>query len=225
MITFLRYLWEVLKHKYFIIVSGLRINQTLRSTSYQISYKRLIFHDLSKFGKAEFWPYAEHFCGSKRNSQQHDDSFHEAWLHHVAHNDHHYEHFISNYSEISKELRNYPELAQNYIREMPDDALLELVVDNIAATRSYEGYWPNGESKEGWTYMTKYFHNYILHPTTRIKFGALLCALGYAQVLPSAFDWSLIYSTNISPEDQRRLGELEGITKLNNSNRSSRKKQ
>ena len=38
-----------------------------------------------------FWPYAEHFYGEKKNEEE----FHQAWLHHVKQNDHHYEHFYS----------------------------------------------------------------------------------------------------------------------------------
>ncbi|CAF1496010.1 unnamed protein product [Rotaria magnacalcarata] len=191
-IVFLRYLWEVLKHKYFIIVAGFQ-------------------NDISKLGRSEFWPYAEYFCGSKDINQKKHDAFHVAWLHHVAHNDHHCEHFISNYSQIAKQLRNNSELAQNYLREMPDDAILELLVDNVAATRSYEGYWPNGEKKDGWTYMTKYFNHYVLHPKTRIKFGALLCALGYTQVLPNEFDWTQIYRSDISSDDRMKLAQLKAL--------------
>ncbi|CAF2964711.1 unnamed protein product [Rotaria sp. Silwood2] len=160
-VVFFQYLWEVLKHKYFIIVAGLRINRLLRSTSYRVSYKRLLLHDLSKFERAEFWPYAEHFCGKKGVNSKNDDAFHVAWLHHVAHNDHHWEHFIANYSQIAKQVRNHSELAQHFIREMPDDALLEMVVDNVAASRSYEGYWPNGAKKDGWTWMTKWYETIV----------------------------------------------------------------
>lgn len=180
LLIFFQYLWEVLKQEYFILVTGLRINRLLCSTSYHVSCRRLLLHDLSKLGRAEFWPYAEHFCGSKSvNNQKNDDLFHAAWLHHVAHNDHHCEHFIENYDQMAKPLWGHPDLAKHSLREMPDAALLEMVVDNIAATRSYEGYWPNGADKSGWTWMTKSFDHFILHPTTRIKFGALLCALGY----------------------------------------------
>ncbi|CAF4075413.1 unnamed protein product [Rotaria sp. Silwood2] len=215
-VVFFQYLWEVLKHKYFIIVAGLRINRLLRSTSYRVSYKRLLLHDLSKFERAEFWPYAEHFCGKKGVNSKNDDAFHVAWLHHVAHNDHHWEHFIANYSQIAKQVRNHSELAQHFIREMPDDALLEMVVDNVAASRSYEGYWPNGAKKDGWTWMTKWFDHYILHQITRIKFGALLCALGYAQILPNEFDCTQIYRSDISSDDQMKLAQLETLAKMNN---------
>ncbi|CAF0864827.1 unnamed protein product [Rotaria sp. Silwood1] len=212
-VIFFQYLWEVLKHKYFIIVAGIRINHLLRSTSYQVSYKRLLLHDLSKLGPAEFWPYAEHFCGKKSVNQKNDNAFDVAWLHHVAHNDHHYEHFISNYSQIAKRVRNDLELAQNFVGEMPDDALLEMVVDNVAATRSYEGYWPSGTKKDGWIWMTKYFDHYVLHQRTRIKFGALLCALGYAQVLPNEFDWTQIYRSDIISDDRMKLAQLETLAK------------
>ena len=100
---------------------------------------------------------------------------------------------------------------------MPDDALLEMVVDNVAATRSYEGYWPTGVRRGGWIWMTQYFAQFVLHPTTRIKFGALLCALGYAQVLPNEFDWTSIHQTNIPTQDRVKLAQLETLAKLNNN--------
>ena len=77
-VVFLQYLWEVLKHEYFIIVAGLQINRLLRSASYQISYKRLLLHDLSKLGRAEFWPYTIHFCGKKNVDKKSNDAFHIA---------------------------------------------------------------------------------------------------------------------------------------------------
>ena len=215
-VLFLQYLWEVLKHKFFIIVAGFRINRLLRSTCYQVSYKRLLLHDLSKLGRAEFWPYAEHFCGKSSTDKKNDDAFHQAWLHHVANNDHHWEHFISNYSQVAKQLWNHPELSSDSLREMPDDALLEMIVDNVAATRSYEGYWPNGSKKDGWAWMTNSFDRYVLHPTTRIKFGAILCALGYAEVLPHEFNWTLITTSDISSDDRSKLAQLKKLSQLSN---------
>ncbi|CAF2898274.1 unnamed protein product [Rotaria sp. Silwood2] len=108
---------------------------------------------------------------------------------------------------------------------MPDDALLEMVVDNVAASRSYEGYWPDGAKKDGWTWMTKHFDHYILHQTTRIKFSALLCALGNAQVLPNEFDWAQIYRSEISSDDIVKLAQLETLTKINHTRGFFQKKQ
>jgi hypothetical protein len=201
LVLFIRYFWAVILHKFCIIVAGIRINKAFRSTSYQVSYKRLLLHDLSKFSRSEFWPYAEHFYGEKK----HEEEFHQAWLHHVYYNDHHWEHFIDDYP-----VKNL------VIHQMPDEAILEMVADNLAATRSYEGYWPNTQKKDGWKWMTDSFDRFKLHPITKLKFMAFLCALGYARVLPQEFDWKTIETANISNEEKTKLLQLQKLARLNN---------
>jgi hypothetical protein len=207
LVLFIRYFWAVILHKFCIIVAGIRINKALRSTPYQVSYKRLLLHDLSKFSRSEFWPYAEHFYGEKK----HEEEFHQAWLHHVYHNDHHWEHFIDDYPIHSKLIIANQPVKNLVIHQMPDEAILEMVADNLAATRSYEGYWPNTQKKDGWKWMTNSFNGFRLHPITQVKFTAFLCALGYARVLPHQFDW-----TNIPNEEKTKFLQLEKLARLNN---------
>jgi hypothetical protein len=213
LVLFIRYFWAVVLHKLCIIVSGTRINKILHSTSYRVSYKRLLLHDLSKFSRSEFWPYAEHFYGEKK----HEEEFHQAWLHHVYHNDHHWEHFIDDYPSIAKILMTTNSQPKNLIiHQIPDEAILEMVADNLAATRSYEGYWPNTQKKDGWKWMTDSFDRFRLHPITKLKFTAFLCALGYARVLPQEFDWTIIENANISNEEKIKLLQLKKLARLNN---------
>ena len=209
---FFRYLWEVIFHKYCIILAGIHVNKILNSTSYNVSHNRLILHDLSKFSKSEFWPYANYFFGGKKNGEE----FHRAWLHHVENNDHHWEHFIQDYPSVAKNISRNDTLEGLIIREMPDEAILEMIADNLAASRSYEGYWPDGNKKDGWKWMTNSYEKHRLHPTTRIKFGAFLCALGYARVLPREYDWSLIDKASLSNEEKSRLWSLKTLAALNN---------
>jgi hypothetical protein len=206
-ILFIRYFCAVILHKFCILLAGIRMNKILRSTSYQVSYKRLLLHDLSKFSPSEFWPYAEHFYGEKK----HPEEFHKAWLHHVAHNDHHWEHFIDNYP-----LWDHQQINDLIIHQMPDDAILEMVADNLAATRSYEGYWPDGKKKDGWSWITNSFEKYGLHSISKMKFAAILCALGYARVLPKEFDWTTIEKMNISNAEKKKVLQLEKLAQLNN---------
>jgi hypothetical protein len=211
-VLFIRYFWAVIVHKYCILLAGIRMNKILRPTTYKVSYKRLLLHDLSKFSPSEFWPYAEHFYGEKKN----EEKFHQAWLHHVKHNDHHWEHFIDQYPSVSKILWGNQHLNDLTIHEMSDGAILEMVADNLAATRSYQGYWPNGNKKDGWPWMTNSFDNYRLHPITRIKFAAFLCALGYERVLPQQFDWTSIEKADLSNDDKVKLLQLKKLAELNN---------
>jgi hypothetical protein len=209
---FIRYFWEVVFHKLCILLAGIRVNKTLSSTPYQVPYTRLILHDLSKFSRSEFWPYAEHFLGNKKKPEE----FHQAWLHHVHYNDHHWEHFVENYASVAKNITNNDPLDNLIIHEMPDEAILEMLSDNLAASRSYEGYWPNGTSKDGWKWMTNAYNRHKLHPITRIKFGAFICALGYEKILPQKFDWTTIEKANISNEEKRKLLKLQELAQSTN---------
>ncbi|UJR38384.1 hypothetical protein I4U23_031054 [Adineta vaga] len=211
-ILFLRYFSAIIFHKICILLAGIHVNRVLQSTPYRVSYKRLFLHDLSKFSRSEFWPYAEHFFGEKNN----DDEFHRAWLHHVKHNDHHWEHFIEDYPAVSKILWGNDQLKNLVIHEMPDDAILEMIADNLAATRSYEGYWPNGKTKDGWKWMTNSYDKYRLHPVSHVKLGAFLCALGYVRVLPVEYDWRVIDTGNFSKAEKMKLYELKELTRMNN---------
>jgi len=213
LVLFIRQFWKIIFHKLCILIAGFRINKILRPTSCQIPYKRLLLHDLSKFSRSEFWPYAEYFFRDKKNPEE----FHQAWLHHVYHNDHHWEHFIDDYPSISKILMTTNSQPKNLIiHQMPDEAILEMVADNLAATRSYEGYWPNTQKKDGWKWMTDSFDRFRLHPITKLKFTAFLCALGYARVLPQEFDWTIIENANISNEEKIKLLQLKKLARLNN---------
>lgn len=209
-VVFIRYVWAVIFHKFCILLAGIRINKIFRLTSYQVPYKRLILHDLSKFSRSEFWPYAEYFYGEKK-----PEEFHQAYLHHVHHNDHHWVHFIGNYASIAKNLSNIDE-SNLTIREMPDDAILEMIADNLAASRSYDGFWPDGKKKDGWKWMTNSFNGHKLHPITKMKFTAFLCALGYEKILPQPFDWTTIENANISNDEKKRLLKLQEIAQLTN---------
>jgi hypothetical protein len=197
-VVFIRYFWAVLLHKCCILLAGIRINRILRCTSYRVSYKRLFAHDLSKLSREEFGPYAEHFYGR----QQHEDQFQQAWRHHFRPNDHHFEHFIDEHE---------PQI----IHPMPDEAIVEMLADNLAASRSYEGYWPDGKNKHGWSWMTQNYDKFRLHPNSQLKFNALLCATGYARVLPRPFDWASIERSQLDTHEKRRLLQLRSLEEIN----------
>ena len=208
-VLFFRYLWAVILHKICIIIAGFHVNTTLQSTSYRVSFKRLLLHDLSKFSRSEFWPYAEYFFGETTRTCL--ENFDRAWLHHVEHNDHHWEHFIENYSSIAQRLRKNEHVNDLIIHEIPEEAILEMIADNLAATRSYEGFWPETKRKDGWKWMSKSFDDFRLHPNTKMKFTAILCALGYGRVLPEQFDWTSINKSNMTKDEKSRLVQLKEL--------------
>lgn len=207
-LVLLRYFFSVLFHKYCVLIAGLQINKSLRSTPFRVSFKRLLLHDLSKFSRAEFLPYAEKFYGAGNNHEQ----FQQAWVHHVENNDHHSEHFIENYSFWIKQ-STWPD--DLIVHPMPDEAIVEMVADNLAASRSYEGQWPQSFKRHGWPWMNDNFHKFRLHPKTKIKFQLLLSVIGFRFVMPEPFDWLILESLEISDEEKENISQLKRLIKQN----------
>lgn len=115
MIKHIKYLVYLLKHKWFVLIAGLKIGVPLW---------RLLVHDLSKFRPSEWFPYTEFFYSrSKRKSYTYnsdgqkriitpskDDKlgqdsstsrkntkrikFDRAWMHHQNRNDHHWQYWL-----------------------------------------------------------------------------------------------------------------------------------
>jgi hypothetical protein len=87
------YFWYVAKHKWFVLLAGLRIGAPLWL---------LLIHDLSKFLPSEFFPYARHFYnpdGSKKKPSKdylsaRSAAFEYARLKHKHRNPHHWEHWL-----------------------------------------------------------------------------------------------------------------------------------
>jgi hypothetical protein len=149
------YAKKVLLHKYYVFLACIKLRVPLYLA---------VLHDLSKFGKEEFVPYAKHFYdndgkskniknidGSYDPSKQHDN-FRFAWIHHKNHNKHHSEYWIIVGSDAS--LNPLP---------IPDKYLKEMVADWIGAGRAYQ----NKTTPMQW-YEEQKIHM-ILHEETRKK--------------------------------------------------------
>jgi hypothetical protein len=159
-----KYVGVVLVHKWAIVVAGRNVNRAIARTGLRVSLRRLVLHDLSKFSRAELVPYARHFARRDRTTP--DPAFEAAWRHHYEHNDHHPEHFDG--------------------QRMPDEAVVEMVVDWMAASRAYEGSWPCCGGH--WRWLEHSWDNLRIHPDNRALAGAIACALGYAIAIPT-YDW------------------------------------
>lgn len=148
---YLSYLWLVLKHKAFVAWAGLKLGLPLH---------RLLRHDLSKFSRAEFGPYARRFKGGNAGKLDHShdpDEWQCAWLHHWHRNPHHWEHWLrikgdSNVTPI----------------QMPLTYVIEMVADWKGAGRAYTGSW----DIDAWYEANK--GRMILHPHTRAQVEDLL---------------------------------------------------
>jgi len=79
----LKYLWQVLRHKWFVFLEACRLG---------IPWLGLI-HDWSKLRSSEFAPYAQHFYGSQPEKKD-DPAFDIAWLQHQKRNKHHWQYWV-----------------------------------------------------------------------------------------------------------------------------------
>jgi hypothetical protein len=106
-----KYFKEVLKHKWFVLKFGIQIGG--------IPFCRLIVHDWTKFLPCEYRVYIKRYV----HNACPEDEWKVAWLHHLNHNPHHWEHWV-----LKGEALQMPE---TYIREM--------VADWMAVGASYPG--------------------------------------------------------------------------------------
>lgn len=118
----LAYLKYVLRHKWFVLVAGLKIGAPLR---------RLILHDMSKFLPEEWIPYAKTFYAADGSSQyeEHKD-FDNAWFWHIKRNLHHWQYWLLNKDDGS-----------TIPMKMWDEYILEMVADWMGAGRAITGKW------------------------------------------------------------------------------------
>ena len=115
---YLRYLWYVLRHRWFVF---------LACCSADVPWRGLV-HDLSKFRSSEFIPYARYFYGTQPVSPVKQEAFDKAWLLHQHRNAHHWQHWVLREDDGGTKLV-----------EMPDAYLREMVSDWVGAGRSITG--------------------------------------------------------------------------------------
>lgn len=134
---YLVYFRYVCRHKWFALAYCIKA---------KIPWQGII-HDLSKFRISEFFTYAQHFYGNKRNEyvtiakttggysaedDRDDKLFNKSWLLHIHRNAHHWEYWT---------------ITEDYFRikalDMPFNLILEMVCDWRAAGRAQGRTQPN----------------------------------------------------------------------------------
>ena len=134
----LRYLWYVLRHKYYVFLWACKLG---------IGWRGLL-HDLSKFRPCEWFPYARHFYGMDAKSDEACISFLFAVHLHHKKNDHHHQWWV---------LPGDGPLVKTW--KMSEPAVRELLADwlgvaDALGTDAWEWYLANG-------------HRLMLHSDTR----------------------------------------------------------
>jgi hypothetical protein len=121
--TYLRYLWYVLRHKWWVLYY---------SRAVRADVWLCLWHDMSKFSRAEFGPYARWFYGEHgvnaphaSTSAQAKEAFRSAWNHHKTRNRHHPEYWCLD--------------AHGYAIPMPERYVREMIADWMGAGRAITG--------------------------------------------------------------------------------------
>lgn len=124
-------------------------------------------HDLSKYSPTEFRVGARYYQGTKspNSVERADKGYSEAWMHHKGRNRHHFEYW----TDLSPKTRNYESV------EMPRKYLAEMIMDRIAACKTYQGEkYTDASALE---YLLGSREKDLMHPTTRKQLEYVLTML------------------------------------------------
>jgi hypothetical protein len=147
----LRYLWYVIRHKWFVFWAGVEWTEA--------PLHRLIIHDWSKFTPTEWEPYVNTFYRKPWESVPElgetikklcQEDFNRAWLHHQRVNKHHWQYWVLREDD-----------GNTIPMKMPDKYVREMVADWAGAGRAITGSW------ELWSWYDKNKEKILLHAETR----------------------------------------------------------
>lgn len=141
----IQYLWYVLRHKWFVLVAGLKTDAPLW---------RLLIHDYSKFSRAEWSAYVHQFYAKDRKRV---GAFERAWLHHQNKNPHHWQYWVN----LRYDGKHKPVV-------MPTKFAREMVADWMGAGRAITGHWDIDE------WYAKNKGQMIIHPVTVVFIEAIM---------------------------------------------------
>lgn len=141
---------NVLRHKWYVLVAGLRIGG--------IPFWRLLVHDLSKLSWVEAPVYARRYPPRGRPACPTAEWL-PAWLHHIHHNPHHWEYWV---------------IPGRGPIPMPEHFVREMVADWIGAGRAYT------ETLDVGPWLAQNYHAMILHPSTIARLNIILADQGIA---------------------------------------------
>ncbi len=120
----INHLKTISKHKYLVMKGCFAIGL----------YYQGIMHDLSKFSPTEFLVGARYWQGfrSPNNAEREEIGYSTSWLHHKGRNRHHFEYWIDYTIKSANPSGMEP-------APMPEKYVLEMVMDRIAASKTYNG--------------------------------------------------------------------------------------
>ncbi len=130
-------------------------------------YWQGLTHDLSKYAPREFLVGAKYYQGdrSPNGAERQDKGYSEAWMHHKGRNRHHYEYW-TDMSPVTHRYESVP---------MPRKYLAEMVMDRIAACKTYKGSaYTDAAPLE---YLEGSWERLLMHSQTKRELSYLLTML------------------------------------------------
>lgn len=93
-------------------------------------YKQGLLHDLSKYSWTEFSVGCKYYQGNRspNNAEREATGMSTSWIHHYGRNKHHFEHWVDYSLDGDKVICGVP---------MPKKYIVEMVMDRISASRTY----------------------------------------------------------------------------------------
>jgi hypothetical protein len=130
--------------------------------------KQGLLHDLSKYSLEEFIPGVLYYQGTRspNAAEREDKGFSRAWLHHKGRNKHHYEYWIDFTTDMSEGLVGH---------KMPLNYVIEMMMDRIAASKTYKG--KDYTDASPWEYYMHAKNYMVIAPETRKLLEELLLML------------------------------------------------
>lgn len=125
---------------------------------------RGLTHDLSKYSPTEFLTGVHYYQGNRspNAAEREDIGYSFAWMHHKGRNKHHFEYW----TDLNLKTRRYEPVP------MPTVYLVEMVMDRIAACKTYQGAAYTDASPLA--YLTQSREADSVHPDTMRKLRYLL---------------------------------------------------
>ena len=119
-------------------------------------YRQGLTHDLSKYSPTEFGIGAKYYAGTRSPNavEREEKGFSEAWMHHKGRNRHHYEYW----TDLDLKTGQYVAMP------MPRRYLVEMVMDRIAACKTYHG--RAYQNIDALNYYLRARETPLLHPET-----------------------------------------------------------
>ena len=153
MISIIKYLKTILKHKYYVFIYCCKLNIIWRG----------IIHDLSKFNPKELFVSAKYFNGkiSPISAKKIKNGYSKAWLHHKGCNRHHVEYWL--------------DVTGGELHAIKPDwkDVLEMLADWMSATKVYD----NGDYKKSVEYWNNRKDRHFMHPATKDVFKTFYFSL------------------------------------------------